>query len=143
MKQLKYTVWDFEGNDGKGCWIGDSKAVTGWWYLNKNGEIVLEWGGVIESYTPGRFDILLWTGENYPNGEGIYNGDIVEIDDTKIGAKEIYQGEVYYCTDYTLESNPCYAIWALGKHGGHARMSPSIKKLGHKYTHPGLLKEIE
>jgi hypothetical protein len=74
-------------------------------------------GIVIEVYgklSTGRFDRI---------GKEIFEGDTVEVDDTAIGGG-IYQGEVYYCTDYTLEENPCFAVWTKM---GHAPLSCSAR----------------
>lgn len=57
------------------------------------------------------------------NGIDIYEDDIVIVDDREIGGK-INQGKIYFCTDYTLEDNPCFAGWGAN---GHFRLSPNIR----------------
>ena len=76
------------------------------------------------------------TGLKDSEGKLVYEGDVVEVDDRAIGAPNISIGQVYYCLDYTLESNPCFAAYG---NNGHFRLSPSIKVLGNRYQHPELL----
>ncbi len=79
---------------------------------------------------------LLFIGREDIYQQEIYEGDVVEVDDTQIGGHK-YIGEVYYCTDYTLESNPGFAVWVPRK--GHAELSCSVRVLGNKYENPELL----
>jgi uncharacterized phage protein (TIGR01671 family) len=89
-------------------------------------------------YPPNKFIPLQYTGLHDKNGNEIYEGDIVRVDDREIGAPKICIGEVYWCTDYTLECNPCFAGW--GK-GGHFQLSPNVEILGNRYENPELLED--
>lgn len=80
--------------------------------------------------------LMACTGLKDSEGKLVYEGDVVEVDDRAIGAPNISIGQVYYCLDYTLESNPCFAAYG---NNGHFRLSPSIKVLGNRYQHPELL----
>ena len=143
MDHLLFKVWDVEGNDGKGCWIEDSTGFD-WWCIGDDGKVMLLSSmagspvGVIHPepdeivpYAPGRFDILLWSGEKDKNDDDIYDG-------------HIFGGNVHLRGVVERQPNGSYDVVFTRKDLGHwpvtdPRISRSIIK-GHRYTHPHLLK---
>ncbi len=137
MKQVLFKVWDFEGNDGKGCWIEDSKGFNAWW-VDSNGEVCLGKdhpiaGKIAFCYTPGRFDILLWTGRKDKYGEDIYDGHIMgghPHGNAVVSYDE--EGACFMCGS-DLEGDAAMLTNALDN------CRNEWKIIGHKHTHPQLL----
>lgn len=87
-----------------------------------------------------QFQIMQFIGVTDKNNKEIYEDDVVEIDDGEISVKKIYRGKIYFCTDYTLTDNPCFAVWTKS---GYKKISPNIEILGNIYENSELLKEVK
>ena len=121
MKQLKYRVWDHEQK----CWIEDSEGF-GWWTIDTEGKIELhKWPDNTIPYTPGRFDILLWTGGYDKKKNEIYDGHIIQA--TRYNSLTGSKRPPYI---YVVEMTDTGFVWdSVG----------SLEIIGHKHTHPELL----
>lgn len=120
MKENKFRAWD-----------NDKKEFIYFYLFGTDQGYHIEAGTMLEEKP-----VMQYIGIKDKNGREIYESDIVSIDDRDIGSHKIYVGEIYYCTDYTLESNPCFACW--GKNG-HSMLGPSIEVIGNIYQNPELL----
>ncbi len=156
MKTILYKVWDFEGGkDGKGGWIEDSTGFS-CWVLSPEGKVVLRAyisGGrsIVVPYTPGRFDILLWTGEKDRKGNDIYDGHLIQRDVSETYTKEYFESEtkhqfhnavgmvklVPFGFDVELISD--HADWAFYDPQGRCWDNREVTIVGHKYENPELL----
>lgn len=151
MKQLLYKVYDLEQN----CWIENSKGFDSWsmapqgyielWENTCTKEFVHEGlSGHLIKYNNDRFDILLSANKKDDHGNDLYDGDLVRY-------------QVYPKRKTKSPSNILCVTWKDHVWGwtlnypGDVRCEPGfllpaeckLEKIGHKHTHPDLMKEVE
>ena len=133
MKQLLFKVWDFEQN----CWIENSTGFD-WWFIDEDGDMALRQRlNHAVPYTPGRFDILLWTGQKDREGKDVYDGHLVEPAFAPGIWCVIFSRGSWVLTK--MNHSKTKMIEGLPGLGGMAYS----KIIGHKHENPKLLKEIE
>lgn len=106
-------------------------------YISCNGQVrEQEYQGFLDPTD--RYEIMLYIGlYSTDTVEKIYEGYIVEFDDSEIGGNKII-GEVSYCDDLTLVNSPCFGLWT--KKGFNSNFGlGKIKILGNIYQHKNLL----
>ncbi|MCK5020769.1 MAG: hypothetical protein KAS32_27355 [Candidatus Peribacteraceae bacterium] len=134
MREIKFRAWD-KIND---CMF-DVATLT--WLV---GGLKIEDPATISEFQGENCILMQFTGLLDKNGVEIYEGDVVRFDETDITPPELAHkakgvGEVYYCVDFTLEMNPCFALWIKGS--GHKHLGIANEVIGNIYSNPELLEE--
>ena len=136
MKQLIYLVWDFE----QGCWIEDSTGFDEW-AIDPSGYIELWDNECHVPYTPGRFDILLWTGKQTKKGGEIYDGTIIKHNDITWTKGEDVIAVVFWDKEYgefRLHHDGKHE-WAFECPDGPTCVWWQFEIIGNKYDNPDLV----
>jgi uncharacterized phage protein (TIGR01671 family) len=121
-RPIKFRVWDKQFK----CWVGrfshdwvgtgignvGGLDIQPWKCMSFEGQIMSNdnMGGFVDSNQQD-YIIQQFIGLLDGNGKEIYEGDVVEFDETSIGGYKGI-GEVEYVTDMTLYG-PCYCLWVI------------------------------
>lgn len=133
MRELKFRVWDSEYKE---------MLYNGNMLSQEDGRVYANYKiGVIKAFSPNCYTVMQYIGLNDKNGKNIFEGDIVEFDDSLTNSRPVKGiGEIVFCKDLNLVRAPSYCIHFLKPTQGiHTNMWGDIKVIGNVFENPELL----